>query len=37
LQKYVISVPRESRSVSLSNRSLIFSLAGIVFFNALPI
>jgi hypothetical protein len=36
LQKSVISVPRESRSTSVSNRSLIFPLAGIVFFNVLP-
>jgi hypothetical protein len=36
LQKSVISVPHESRSASLSNRSFVFPLAGIVFFNALP-
>jgi hypothetical protein len=36
LQKSVISVPHESRATSVSNRSFIFPLAGIVFFNALP-
>lgn len=36
LQKSVISVPHESRSASVSNRSFVFPLVGIIFFNALP-